>query len=271
MIQVENLYYRYESGVEALKGVSLKISNGELVAIIGSNGAGKTTLVKHFNGLLKPTRGKVIVNGIDTREATVAELSRMVGFVFQNPDHQFFAETVEEEISFALKNFNFPQDEIEKRVDEMLKFFMLDHLRGRSPFTLSGGEKKRLALASILVFDPKILVFDEPTTGQDFYHKTRFISLIHELSKRGKTIIIVTHDVEFVAENIPRTIAMANGRIVADGPTRKILTNPHVTQEASLIMPQMSMLVRLLRRTGIPQDIISIDEAYREISKILGE
>ncbi|MEM3716029.1 MAG: ABC transporter ATP-binding protein, partial [Candidatus Bathyarchaeia archaeon] len=167
MIEVEDVYFTYPNGVEALKGVSLKIYDGEFIAIMGQNGAGKTTLVKHFNGLLKPTRGRVLVDGVDTRHTTVASLARKVGFVFQNPDHQLFSETVEEEISFALRNFGFDENVIRERVEWALNLLDLAQYRKASPFMLSGGERKRVALASVLAWDPDILVLDEPTIGQD--------------------------------------------------------------------------------------------------------
>ncbi|MGB9684715.1 MAG: energy-coupling factor ABC transporter ATP-binding protein, partial [Candidatus Bathyarchaeales archaeon] len=153
MIEVQDVYFTYPSGVEALKGVSLTIQDGEFVAIMGENGAGKTTLVKHFNGLLKPTRGKVLVDGVETTKVSVATLARKVGFVFQNPDHQLFSETVEEEIAFALKNFGFSSDIIEKRVTWALNLLGLAQYRKTSPFMLSGGERKRVALASVLAWD----------------------------------------------------------------------------------------------------------------------
>ena len=182
MIEVKDVYFTYPNGVEALKGVSLIIKNGEFVAIMGENGAGKTTLVKHFNGLLKPTKGEVLIDNVNTQDISVAKLARKVGFVFQNPDHQLFSESVEDEISFALKNFGFEEKVIKKQVDWALNLLDVLQYRKTSPFMLSGGERKRVALASILAWDPKIIILDEPTIGQDHQQKEK----LQQFPKRQK-------------------------------------------------------------------------------------
>jgi len=264
MIEVLDVYFKYPSGVEALKGVSLTIQDGEFVAIMGENGAGKTTLVKHFNGLLKPTKGKVLVDGVETTKVSVATLARTVGFVFQNPDHQLFSETVEEEIAFALKNFGFSQDVIEKRVEWALNLLGLTQYRKTSPFMLSGGERKRVALASVLAWDPKILILDEPTIGQDYQQKEKLRQFILQMKAQGKTVVIVTHDVEFVAECNPRVVLMRGGKIVADGEARKILTDPEILEQASIVPPQIAQIFINLSDMGFPKDVIDVYEA-REI------
>ncbi|MEM2947276.1 MAG: ABC transporter ATP-binding protein [Candidatus Bathyarchaeia archaeon] len=264
MIEVQDVYFKYPSGVEALKGISITIQDGEFVAIMGENGAGKTTLVKHFNGLLKPTKGKVLVDGIETTKVSVATLARKVGFVFQNPDHQLFSETVEEEIAFALKNFGFSQDVIEKRVTWALNLLGLAQYRKTSPFMLSGGERKRVALASVLAWDPKVLILDEPTIGQDYQQKEKLRQFILQMKAQEKTVVIVTHDVEFVAECNPRVVLMRDGKIVADGEARKILTNPEILEQASIVPPQIAQIFINLSDLGFPKDIIDVYEA-REI------
>ncbi|MEM2644103.1 MAG: ATP-binding cassette domain-containing protein [Candidatus Bathyarchaeia archaeon] len=265
MIEVEDVYFTYPNGVEALKGVSLSISDGEFVAIMGQNGAGKTTLVKHFNGLLKPSKGRVLIDGIDTRHVSVATLARKVGFVFQNPDHQLFSETVEDEVSFALKNFGFDEKTISERVEKVLNILDLTQYRKSSPFMLSGGERKRVALASVLSWDPKILILDEPTIGQDSYQKERLRQFIMQLNQQGKTVIIVTHDVEFVTECEPRIILMKNGRIIADGDAREILTDPNLVSEASLVLPEITQVFMRLNDYGFPRNVIGVYEAKRLI------
>jgi energy-coupling factor transport system ATP-binding protein len=212
MIEVKNVFFSYPNGVEALKDVSVAIQDGEFVAIMGQNGAGKTTLVKNFNGLLKPTRGNVLVDGVDTTKASVAKLARSVGFVFQNPDSQLFSESVEEEIAFALRNFGFEKDVVEKRVTWALNLLGLTQYRETSPFMLSGGERKRVALASVLAWDPKMLIMDEPTIGQDYQQKEKLRQFILQMKIQRKTVVIVTHDVEFVAECNPRVLLMREGR-----------------------------------------------------------
>jgi energy-coupling factor transport system ATP-binding protein len=264
MIEVEDVYFTYPNGIEALKGISLTIKNGEFVAIMGQNGAGKTTLVKHFNGLLKPTKGEVSIDGVETTKVSVATLARKVGFVFQNPDHQLFSETVEDEIAFALKNFGFKETVIKKRVSWALNLLGLTKYRKTSPFMLSGGERKRVALASVLAWDPKILILDEPTIGQDYQQKEKLRQFILQLKAQRKTIIIVTHDVEFVAECNPRVILMREGKIVADGEASKILTTPEVLNQAFIVPPQIAQIFFQLSDLGFPRNIIDIYEA-REI------
>ncbi len=261
MIVVENLWFRYPSGVEALKGLSLTVKNGEFIAIMGQNGAGKTTLVKHFNGLLKPTTGTVAVDGVETTKTTIATVSRSVGFVFQNPDHQLFSETVEEEIAFALKNFGLEKEKIERQVTWALNLLSLEQYRKTSPFMLSGGERKRVALASVLAWDPEILILDEPTIGQDHEQKEILRQFILQLQSQGKTIVIVTHDVEFVAECNPRVILMKEGKIVADGEGKEILTNTAALEESSIVLPQIAQIFIRLEHLGFPTDVIDTYEA----------
>jgi len=264
MIEVRDICFTYPNGVEALKGVSLTIRNGEFLAIMGENGAGKTTLVKHFNGLLKPTEGSVLIDGVETRKVSVATLARKVGFVFQNPDNQLFSETVEEEVAFALKNFGFEENVIERRVTWALNLLDLAQYRKTSPFMLSGGERKRVALASVLAWNPKILMLDEPTIGQDYQQKEKLRQFILQMKAQRKTTIIVTHDVEFVAECNPRVVLMRDGRIVADGKAQKILTDPKILIEASIVPPQIAQIFLQLSDLGLPKDVIDVYEA-REI------
>jgi energy-coupling factor transport system ATP-binding protein len=269
MIEVEDVYFRYPNGVEALRGVSLTIKNGEFVAIMGQNGAGKTTLVKHFNGLLKPTKGKVSVDGVETTKVSVATLARKVGFVFQNPDHQLFSETVEEEIAFALKNFGFKETIIKRRVQWALNLLGLTQYRKTSPFMLSGGERKRVALASVLAWNPKILILDEPTIGQDYQQKEKLRQFILQMKTQRKTVIIVTHDVEFVAECNPRVVLMREGKIVADGEAKEILTNEEVLTQASIVPPQIAQIFMQIPNLELPKNIIDVYEAREILLKIL--
>jgi energy-coupling factor transport system ATP-binding protein len=267
MIAVQDIRFKYPSGVEALKGLSLSVRDGEFVAVMGQNGAGKTTLVKHFNGLLKPTSGSVAVNGVETTKTTIATLSKTVGFVFQNPDHQLFSETVEEEIAFALKNFGYDEATIEKQVTWALNLLSLEEYRKISPFMLSGGERKRVALASVLAWDPEILILDEPTIGQDHEQKEKLRQFILQLQSQGKTVVIVTHDVEFVAECNPRVILMKEGKIVADGEGKEILTNTAALEESSIVLPQIAQIFTQLEHLGFPKDVIDIYEAKALVLK----
>jgi energy-coupling factor transport system ATP-binding protein len=269
MIRVENVSFTYPSGVEALNEVTVEIKDSEFIAIIGENGAGKTTLIKHFNGILKPTKGEVYVNGLNTKKVSVAELSREVGLVFQNPDRQLFCETVEEEIAFGLKNFGFKEDVVSNRVSWALNLLDLSKYRNTSPFMLSGGERKRVALAAILAWDPKIIVLDEPTIGQDYAQKDRLRQFVVQLNSQGRTVIMVTHDVEFVADCNPRVIVMSNGRIIADGSAGKILTDHGTLSKASIIPPQMTQLFNRLSELNLPQDVIGLFEAKQVIEDLM--
>ena len=269
MIEVEGVHFTYPNNVEALKGVSLVIKNGEFVAIMGQNGAGKTTLVKHFNGLLKPSKGIVRVDGVETTKTSVAALSRNAGFVFQNPDHQLFSETVEEEIAFALKNFGFEEEVIEKRISWALNLLGLAQYRKTSPFLLSGGERKRVALASVLAWNPKTLILDEPTIGQDYQQKEKLRQFIVQMQTQGKTVVIVTHDVEFVAECSPRVVLMKEGRIVADGEGREILTTPEVLAQSSIVLPQIAQIFMKLASLGLPKNVIDVYEAKEIVLEML--
>jgi len=271
VIEVKGVYFTYPIGVEALKGVSLTIRDGEFVAIMGSNGAGKTTLVKQFNGLLKPAKGEVLVDGVNTRKVSIASLARKVGFVFQNPDNQLFCETAEEEIAFALKNFGFKEETVKSRVTWALNLLGLTQYRQTSPFMLSGGERKRLALASVLAWEPKVVVLDEPTIGQDFEQKERLRQFIVQLNAQGKTVIIVTHDVEFVAECGPRVVLMAEGKIVADGNAKEILTDKELAFKASIVPPQITQIFLGLADFGLPTDVINVHEAGKILFDILKE
>jgi energy-coupling factor transport system ATP-binding protein len=269
MIEVKDVHFTYQNDVEALKGICLTIEEGEFVAIMGQNGAGKTTLVKHFNGLLKPSTGQVFVDGVDTKKVSVATLSRNVGFVFQNPDNQLFSETVEEEIAFALRNFNFSEEIIEKRITWALNLLGLTQYRKTSPFLLSGGERKRVALASVLAWDPAMLILDEPTIGQDYEQKEKLRQFIMQMKTQKKTVIIVTHDVEFVAECNPRVLLMREGKIIADGEARTILTDQDILTQASIVPPQIAQIFLELRDLNVRLDVIDIYEAEKILLEML--
>ncbi|MDA4123365.1 MAG: energy-coupling factor ABC transporter ATP-binding protein [Thaumarchaeota archaeon] len=247
----------HQNGVKALDGVSLTIEKHELVGIVGENGAGKTTLVRHINGLLRPTSGSVLIDGADARGTSVAKLSRKIGIAFQNPDHQLFSESVEHEITFALKNFGFDDALIEQRLNWALDFFGLKEYHKSSPLILSGGEKKRLTLASILAWDPEVVVLDEPTVGQDAIQKAKLLEIARTLHSAGKTIIIVSHDVEFLWSLQPRLVVMKRGRVVEDGPCAVVMQERELLEDARVSQPQLVALYESLsRRPASPfQDV----------------
>lgn len=254
--------YTYSNGTVALRSISLNIQKGELIAIMGKNGAGKTTLIRTLNGLIRPTVGKIILKGENIQSKTIATIAEKVGLIFQNPFHQLFSNTVEEEIKFSLKSLNLSKEEIQKRTDNIIKDFGFEKYRNRSPLNLSGGESKKLTIASIICRDPEVLVFDEPTLGQDAKEIGFFINLIDTEMKKGKTILIVTHNVEFTMEYIPRTILLSEGQLIADGATDVILTNKELVDHSSLVLPQIYQFKIALAKKGVhvPETVMKKEE-----------
>ena len=260
LVEIERLWYAYPSGLTALKNVNLKIDEGEFIAIMGRNASGKTTLVKHFNRLLIPTKGKIKVAGTDTKETTIAEMARKVGFVFQNPNDHLFADTVYDEVVFTLKNLGFNDREMGLRTDEVLEEFHLTEYKDHYPRSLSGGEKQRVALASVLAAKPKILILDEPTRGMEYRLKSELMRLLEEYRSQGNTVVLVTHDVEIVAEYAERVILLSEGRIVVDGEKHDVLS------QALLFSPQINRLVQSFKRYGVSDKILTVNEAVGILS-----
>lgn len=250
-VRIENLCYRLEDGSEILKNINLDIKNGEFLALLGHNGAGKTTLAGHLIGFFRPSCGRILLNGKDTEGYSTAQLSRKVGYLFQNPDSQIFMDSVIKEIRFGLETVGIPEEEIEKRVNESLEIMELSAYKNRHPHSLSRGQRQRLAVASILAIEPDLLVLDEPTTGQDRGHIFKFLDKIRELKKLGKTVILITHDMELVAEYAERVVVMKQGRILLDGHTANVFSNTEELNEAGIIPPLLSRLGLDLRKQGI--------------------
>ncbi len=272
IIALHHLFYKFpDTQNYVLKDISFAMNKGEVIGIMGSNGAGKTTLIKTLNGLIRPTEGKLFFRGEDTTSKTTAVLSRKIGLVFQNPNHQLFSNTVEDEMKFSLKNFEYTKEEKEEIIDQMLISFNLNKYKNRSPFSLSGGEMKKLSIASIICRDPEILVFDEPTLGQDAKSLRFFIDLLNKEKAKEKSIIIVTHNVEFALEHIPRILLMKKGELIADGPTLKVLNNPILVREASLTFSQVNKLKIVLEKNGIdvPKDISLKEEMVHFLESYL--
>jgi energy-coupling factor transport system ATP-binding protein len=272
LILVEDVSFEYLSGRgQALSKVSVKFEPGEFVAVMGENGAGKTTLAKHLNGLLKPSSGRVLVDDEDTRRTSVARLARKVGLVFQNPDHLLFSETVRAEVAFALHNFGYTGKIIENQVEKTLGALDLTRYADVSPFLLSGGERKRVALAAVLAWEPEYLILDEPTIGQDYLQKERLRNFIVQLNSQGKAVIIITHDVEFVAEAKPRVVLLSKGRIVGEGPADRVLSDADKVARASLVKPQIARLFDQLSRFGFPRDVVDVHRAKQLLEDRLKE
>jgi energy-coupling factor transport system ATP-binding protein len=262
-IQATDLHFEYPEGVQALFGVTLSIHPGEKVAIVGQNGAGKTTLVKHFNGLLKPTSGVVMVEDWDTRTHSVAKLSARVGYVFQNPDDQLFSRTVEQELAVGPRNLGYAQDKTDQLVNDALNLTGLTDQRQTNPYDLSPTWRKMVALASIIAMDTPVLIFDEPTTGQDAASIERIGQIVQVLAGRGKTIITITHDIDFAADHFDRLIAMGQGKILLDGPLVEVIAEIEILASTYVDPPQ---LTRLGRQLGLPQIVyepVGFLKAYR--------
>ena len=248
VIEIEGLGYRYPDGTRALSGVDLSIHQEEFVALVGPNGSGKTTLAKHLNRLLEPTEGEVRVAGKPTRAQSRLELARRVGYVFQNPDHQIFADTVLDEVAFGPRNFGLPPSEVAARVSEALAAVHLGGREQEDPFSLTKGERQRVAVASMLAARPEIMVFDEPTTGLDYRESRDMMGLIARLHLEGHTIIIITHTMWVVAEYAARAVLMHQGRMLADEPVRAVLGESALLAQASLVAPPIARLGAVLGR-----------------------
>jgi energy-coupling factor transport system ATP-binding protein len=254
LLEVKGLWYAYSSDLVALKNVNLQVYPGEFVVLMGRNASGKTTLVKHFNGLLRPTKGDVVLNGINTKGTTVAKLARQVGYVFQNPDEYLFCDTVDEEIAFTLKNIGFGKTDIVRLTDQVLDRFGLMPYKQCYPHSLSGGEKQRVAIASVLASRPSMIVLDEPTRGMEYGLKVQLMKFLDDYRNGGGTVILVTQDVETVVEYGDRVILLSEGRIVVDGTKREVLSR------ALLLSPQVNRLAQSLRGNGVRGDILTVAE-----------
>ncbi|NPV27072.1 MAG: energy-coupling factor transporter ATPase [Firmicutes bacterium] len=270
MIHVQNLSYRYNNGSEILKGLSFTIKDGEFVAIIGQNGAGKTTLLKHFNGLLKPTAGRVLVNNLDVAKTKTSQLARQIGFLFQNPDHQIFCPTVYEEIAFGLKNLGINHSDLDMLVRQAAEKVGISTYLQCNPFSLSKGQRQRVALASVLAVNTENLVLDEPTTGLDYQEGIAIMEIIKKLNEEGKTIIIVTHDMELVARYAKRVIILKNGEVLQDGPTKKVLSKTASLAASGLQPPQIYLLAEKFHKQGLFNDVYTVEEMFNAIMFYLG-
>ncbi len=264
ILQAEELRYAYPTyPEEALRGINLMIQEGEFIAILGQNGSGKTTLAKHFNGLLKPTSGRMLVQNKRTTEYSHREMARWVGYVFQNPDHQIFARTVAEEVGFGLKMQNQTSRTIERRVGEALEGAGLQGYEKKVPFTLTKGERQRVAVASVLAAQPRVIILDEPTTGLDDRHQQDMMRMLKRLNQQGHTVIIITHSMGVAAEYANRVIVMRNGGLLSDGPTRAVFADEARLAEASLRPPP---LVRLSNWLGT--EALTVQQMVQELRKI---
>lgn len=271
IISVRGVSFSYEgASTYALKDVNLDISSGEFVAFVGQNGAGKTTLAKLFNGLLEPTEGQVVIDGNDTGTVGLEVLARTVGYCYQNPDHQIFARTVKDEVAFGPKNLDMTSDEVEEAVEQALQLVGMEDMADTPPFLLGRGQRQKLAVASVIAMGSPILVVDEPTTGLDLRGTLSIMDLLRTWNADGRTIIIITHDMNVVAEYAERTIVMVNGQKLADGPTRKILSDQETLAEAYLKAPQVTRVAQQLEpELHVPCDVLTVEEMLATIKERL--
>lgn len=276
-INIEGLKFTYSNGgpfeKNALHDINIDIQNGEFIGIIGHTGSGKSTLIQHLNGILKPTAGRVIINGIDTKQKDLKELRRQVGIVFQYPEHQLFEDTVKKDISFGLLKQGLSEEEIQQRVISALHSVGLDEsILEKSPFELSGGQKRRVAIAGVVAMMPKILVLDEPTAGLDPSGRDEIFGYIKELHRDfNMTVILVSHSMEDIAKLAGRVIVMNEGTVYMDKPSGAVYTQPDQLEKIGLSAPQITYLMKRLKTIlpDIDENIFTVEAAVKELQKHL--
>lgn len=241
-IRLENVCFSYGNGALVLDDITLTISQGQTVALIGHNGSGKTSLVKHLNGLLKANSGKVSIGGETTANRLTSDLAHSVALSFQNPDDQICKRKVWDEVAFGPKNLGYNKEKIHQLVNASLSVFDLESVKDDNPYDLGYSERKRVALASIIAMDTPVVVFDEPTAGLDSREMTLFKNTLTKLRKENKTAIVITHDMDFVAEQIPRVICLGDGKLIFDGPTKNAFQATELLESCNLLQPQIVRL-----------------------------
>ena len=269
MIRMEHVSFSYSDQGPTVQDVSFHVEKGEFAAILGANGAGKTTTVRLIDGLIKPTSGRVLIHGADTATSPVSERARRVGFLFQNPDRQICKNTVREEILFGLRTVRGEegQEALNARCEEVLKDFGFSG--EEEPFSLSRGQRQRVALASILAVEPEVLILDEPTTGLDYMECCHIMDRIRWMNEEKQvTVIMVCHDMEVVLDYAGRALVMSGGRLLADGPVREIFRNRELMEEASILPPQMiGLSMRLGEGFGQADSPESVADAVLALRK----
>lgn len=280
IIDIKKLNYTYNLGTpfesKALDDINVSIDEGEFIGLIGHTGSGKSTLVQHLNGLIKPTSGEIIIDGtnITDKDVKLTNIRQKVGLVFQYPEYQLFEESVYKDIAFGPYNLNLDNEEVDRRVKESMEVVGLDFdsLKDRSPFELSGGQKRRVAIAGVIAMKPKVLVLDEPTAGLDPHGRDEILSEIYDLFKReGITIILVSHSMEDVAKLVDRILVMHNGKIVMDDKTREVFKRADELENMGLGIPQITRFMREFKAKGndVREDILTVSEAKDELLRYL--
>ena len=261
-IEVRDLSYTYADGTNALHQINLSISDGEFIALIGQNGSGKTTLSKCLNGLFKPTSGVVMVDGLNSKGTPIVQMVKRVGYVFQNPDHQLFNSNCWDEIAYGPRNIGLDEEEVKTRVAEAAKVVGLKELYfSEHPFFLNKGMRQRVAIASILALKPKVVIVDEPTTGQDIRQSREIMDFLRDLNENyGHIIIFITHDMPIVASYSKRVIAMGLGEIISDGPPEEVFAKPELLAKTFVEPPQITELAQSLGDLGFLPGTLTVQE-----------
>jgi energy-coupling factor transporter ATP-binding protein EcfA2 len=257
LVRVENVSFEYPGGIKALDNVTLSVREGERIALLGNNGAGKSTLALGMIGILKPTSGQMLVMGQDTRNLSTSEIARSVCLVFQNPFSMLFAKTVREELGFGPKNIGLGAEQIAGMIPETAKHCSIEHLLEKSPFASSFGEKKRICVGSVLTMVPKCVILDEPTAGQDYHSYSNFMEFIRSIKERVKSFIVITHDPDLAIEYTDRAVVLSGGRVIADGPTRRILADASILSQGAI---RETSLIALSRELTKGKSVLPIAE-----------
>jgi len=276
MLEVRDIKYSYNNDYQALKGVSLKIEKGEMVALLGKNGAGKSTLFLHLNGIYEPDEGKVFIDGEELKydKKSLLKFRQKVGIVFQNPDDQIFAPTVEEDVAFGPLNLGLSMEEVQDRVEEALERVGMSGFEKTAPHHLSGGQKKRVAIAGILAMKPEIMVLDEPTAGLDPQGVTNLVKLLKELNDEGITIVISTHEVDLVPDYANRVFVLVGGELIAEGTPKDIFSQSDILESANLKIPIVTELFQQIEAEGFDMDNdypLTVKEAKEKFLKLVNK
>ncbi|AXV39428.1 ATP-binding cassette domain-containing protein [Methanobacterium sp. BAmetb5] len=277
VLETKNVSYRYPDGTPALEDVNFSAAQGKMVALLGPNGAGKSTLFLHFNGILRPSAGTVMVDDVSLTydKKSIMKVRQKVGIVFQNPDDQLFAPTVEEDVAFGPLNVGLDQDEVEKRVAESLERVGMAGFEKKPPHHLSGGQKKRVAIAGILAMRPEIMVLDEPTSGLDPKGASRILHLLHKLNQEGMTIVISTHDVDLVPLYASQVYIISEGHIIKEGTPQDVFSDVETIRNANLRLPRIAHLMEILQKKDeLPFEKpypLTIGEARKKLLKEFDE
>lgn len=269
MLELKNVNFSYKSQHAATSNVSLQIKSGEFLAVVGRNGSGKTTLTRLIMSLIKPKNGEILFDGQSTKKSSAADMARYIGYVFQNPDRQFFRETAAQEVAYGPEQLGYTAAEITVLVNDALAATGLLSLANAYPQTLSKGQKQRLAIASALAMQPKLLILDEPTSGQDAQEQTDLMELLVKLNKSGKAILIITHDMELVAAYPQRVIVMDSGTIAFDGSVAEFFANNHQLVNWGLTEPAALKISRGITELGI-ESTTSISDLSNSLITLIG-